>query len=83
MKKLGLLVLVTLLAGCAELQQTGSHFVSSMVGLPRVITLYAADGKIIQQWDGNYNVEVSGNTARFMENNKAITISGTFTIIEK
>ena len=40
MKKLGLLVLVTLLAGCAELQQTGSHFVSSMVGLPRVITLY-------------------------------------------
>jgi len=68
--------------GCASFEQETSHWASSMVGLNRVVTLYSANGTVIQQWSGQFNVETNGSSARFMDKGKSIYISGTFTIIE-
>lgn len=70
-------------AGCAQKEQQFSHMKSSFFGLDRQVTLYSADGKVLGQWTGHYNVQTSGGTARFIDKGKAITISGTFTIIEQ
>jgi len=77
-----LLVFVLFLSGCAELQQSGSHMKSSLVGINREITLYGNNGGKIQNWVGKLQVEVEGASARFMYNGKAITIAGTFIIKE-
>lgn len=77
------ILIVLACASCGSLQQAGSHFKSSMVKLPRVITLYACDGSVIQQWDGRYKVEVESSSARFIHEGKAIYISGIFSIVEK
>jgi uncharacterized lipoprotein YehR (DUF1307 family) len=71
------------IAGCMNTQQSMSSIVSSVAGLNRVITLYADNGSVIQKWEGRYQVFVDGGAARFMDNGKAIWISGTYTIIEK
>jgi hypothetical protein len=68
------------LEGC---QQTRSHMTSSVIGLDRVVTLYANDGSVIKQYKGRFQVEVVGSTARFIADGRAVTISGTFLIEEK
>lgn len=69
---------------CASMGQSGSNFVSGIAGLKRVVTLYSANGTVIQQWGpARYNVKTNGGIARFMDKGKAIYISGTFTIIEQ
>lgn len=81
-----LIVLATVLmviTGCSEWEQMASHFASSAVGLNRKVTLYSSDGKILREWEGRYQVETDGSNARFMDNGKAITISGTWLIEEK
>jgi hypothetical protein len=83
MKKLLSLLCAVLFLSCAELEQTGSSMVSGVIGLHRVITLYAADGSVIKQWEGRYNIKSQYGMARFMDNGKAITIAGTFIIEEK
>lgn len=77
------LIAVLSLIGCANMQQSNSSFVSGMVGLNRVITLYSEDGKIIQQWEGRYNVRHLEGFVRFMDKGKAVSISGTISIIQK
>ncbi len=72
-----------ILTGCADLEQNWSHTKSSWVGLERKITLYSNDGRVIREWNGRYNLEVNGSAARFINNGKAVHISGTFVIEEK
>lgn len=72
-----------LTAGCTERQrQDISHFKSDLVGLKRTVTLYSADGKPIREWKGRFKVEVSGGVARFLDDGKAVMISGTYVIEE-
>ena len=87
MKKLVLILLSTTLlmcSGCTQKQrQELSHWKSDLIGLKRTITLYGENGKPIKTWEGRYKVETSGCTARFLDDGKAIIISGTFVIEEK
>lgn len=79
-----LIVVLLSISGCEGCRQLGSHLKSATIGINREITLYSCDGKIIQKWETDrVNVEVQGSSARFIHNGKVITISGTFTIIEK
>lgn len=70
------------LCGCSGCEQMGSHIGSFTTGLNRVITLYNCNGEVIKEWRGRYNVETEAGVARFMNKGKAVTISGTFTVIE-
>lgn len=91
MKKLGLVAALLLalsgpllLTGCAGCQQTFSHIKSNVVGLQRVITLYANDGSVIKTWTIKGTVEDRGGSFRFLTGEgKAITLSGTVTIEEQ
>jgi len=87
-KKLTFLISAVMLAciiltSCASTQHEWSHFKSNWFGLNRKITLYSADGRVIREWQGQYNLEVDSNTVRFIENGKAVHISGTFVIEEQ
>jgi hypothetical protein len=76
-------LLVTLMwtKGC---QAEYSHYKSKFVGLNRVVTLYAGDGKVIASWSGDLYVEDKGGTVRFVKpDGKAVTLSGTFVVEEK
>ena len=70
------------LTGCGWISHKAKHLKSGVIGLKRVITLYANSGLIIREWEGKYQVEVDGASARFIDNGKAVTISGTFIIEE-
>ncbi len=79
-----LCALLFLSAGCTEKQrQDISHWKSDLIGLKRKITLYSDSGKPIKTWEGRYKVEVSGCTARFLDDGRTIIISGTFLIEEQ
>jgi hypothetical protein len=69
--------------GCAGCQQTLSHVKSQFTGLNRKITLYAVDGTVIREWEGEFQVETEGGAARFIDDGKAVYIAGTFTIVEQ
>ncbi|MDX1763483.1 MAG: hypothetical protein R3231_04115 [bacterium] len=92
MKKISLpmilsgVVLGMLLAasGCTKgCQQQVSHVKSNLIGLNRTITLYAVDGSVIKSWEGRFQVETGGSSARFIHEGKAVYISGTFVIEER
>lgn len=71
-------------SGCTKgCQQQVSHVKSSLIGLNRTITLYADNGTVIRTWEGRFQVETSGSSARFLHDGKTIYISGTFVIEEK
>ncbi len=74
-----------LCAGCTERQrQDISHWKSDLVGLKRTVTLYNDNGQPIKTWKGRFKVEVSGSTARFIDDDgKAVIISGTYLIEEQ
>ena len=78
------LIVILVFAGlqCQCGKHLTSHIASSVTGLHRRITLYAYDGSVIKEWEGQYNVQVEGSSARFLEDGRAITISGTFIIEE-
>ncbi len=81
---LGLLAAVLLAGGCSKgCQQRVSHLKSNLIGLDRTITLYAHDGSVIRVWEGRFQVEATGGSARFIHEGKAVYISGTFIIEEK
>jgi uncharacterized lipoprotein YehR (DUF1307 family) len=83
-KMLWLALLCFLLTGCAQCRNDWKHMQSSVTGLDRSITLYAADGSVIQQWQTNAKVEDQGGTCYFLdEDGKAVIISGTFIIEEE
>jgi len=79
----GLIALMVVLGSqCQSCRQMAAHVQSGISGLDRRITLYAVDGSVIREWEGKYNIEVKGSSARFLDGDDAITISGTFIIEE-
>lgn len=89
MKKLiGIALLATALtvfSGCRSCVKDLNHLKSGVIGLDRVITLYAVDGTIIQQWETRDYVETTqGGVVAFLdEDNKEVKILGTVSVIEK
>jgi hypothetical protein len=80
------IVLIVTLAFIIQMpscQHSISHVKSAVIGLNRTVTLYANDGSVIKTWNGRFQVECNGSTAKFIDEGKAITISGTFLIEEK
>lgn len=69
--------------GSQSFQQSVKHFQSSVGGLNRTITLYSENGAILKSWQGRYQVETTGSFARFIDNGKTITISGTIVVEEQ
>ena len=90
MKKLSLvltlasaLAVASLLSGCGEAANTLKHLHSSFTGLHRTITLYNANGAVIQSWHTQATLEDRGGTCYFLDaHGKAVTISGTFVVQE-
>lgn len=82
---LGLAVLCVglLCSGCGEFRNLTKHVHSSFTGLNRHITLYAADGKVIREWDTRAKTEDRGGTVWFVVDGKAVTVSGTFVVEER
>lgn len=77
------LCICLMITGCS-LSNWFKHGESSLVGLHRSITLYAANGQAIKQWDVRSKVEDNGGTCYFItRDNKAVIISGTFIIEEQ
>lgn len=80
-----ILVIVVVIGGwqCQSCRQFRSHVVSGVTGLDRRVTLYAVNGSVIREWEGRYNVEVKGASARFIiEDGSVVNISGTFVVEE-
>lgn len=83
MKRITLVVLTCMLVGsCAKWEQDISHMKSNMGGLDRIVTLYDCSGNPIQSWRIKGTVEDQGGSFRFLNDGKAITISGTVVIEE-
>ena len=83
MKKIILVLLFLVLISCERFDKKVKHFQSGISGLDRRITLYTCDGEIIQTWEGNFMIELIGNSASWIDdNNKEVKISGTFIIEE-
>ncbi len=84
-KALRLFLIGLLLLGCTQSQKRGcKHMVSDFSGLRRTITLYAGDGKVIQQWSTRAKVEIDGAIISFLDDHgKDVKLMGTVTVIEK
>ena len=84
MKKIIIIVLsILFLFSCERFDKKVKHFKSGISGLDRRVTLYTCDGEIIKTWEGNFMIELIGNSASWIDdNNKEVKISGTFIIEE-
>ena len=83
MKKIIIVLSILVLCSCERFDKKVKHFQSGISGLDRRITLYTCDGEIIQTWEGNFMIELIGNSASWIDdNNKEVKISGTFIIEE-
>jgi len=83
MKKIIIVLSILFLFSCERLDKKVKHFKSGISGLDRRVTLYTCDGEIIQTWEGNFMIELIGNSASWIDdNNKEVKISGTFIIEE-
>ena len=83
MKKILMVLSVLVLFSCERFDKKVKHFQSGISGLDRRITLYTCDGEIIQTLEGNFMIELIGNSASWIDdNNKEVKISGTFIIEE-
>ena len=83
MKNIIIVLSVLVLFSCERFDKKVKHFKSGISGLDRRITLYTCDGEIIQTWEGNFMIELIGNSASWIDdNNKEVKISGTFIIEE-
>lgn len=81
---LWLIAAMLLVVGCTERQrQDISHYKSDLVGLKRTVTLYSSNGQPIKVWKGRFNIETREGTARFLQDGKAVIISGTYVIEEE
>jgi hypothetical protein len=76
------LLMAVFLTGCARCSNQISHVKSSMFGLKRHIVLYSASGQAIKEWTCDCQIEDQGGSVRFLDNGRAVTISGTFIIEE-
>ena len=83
MKKIIIVLSMLVLFSCERFDKKVKHFKSGISGLDRKITLYTCNGEIIQTWEGNFMIELIGNSASWIDdNNKEVKISGTFIIEE-
>ena len=83
MKKMIIVLSILFLFSCERFDKKVKHFKSGLSGLDRKITLYTCDGEIIKTWEGNFMIELVGNSASWIDdNNKEMKISGTFIIEE-
>ena len=83
MKKIIIVLSILFLFSCERFDKKVKHFKSGLSGLDRKITLYTCDGEIIKTWEGNFMIELVGNSASWIDdNNKEMKISGTFIIEE-
>tara|TARA_Y100000994_G_scaffold237832_1_gene229798 strand:- start:93 stop:347 length:255 start_codon:yes stop_codon:yes gene_type:complete len=83
MKKIIIVLSILFLFSCERFDKKVKHFKSGISGLDRRITLYTCDGEIIKTWEGNFMIELIGNSASWIDdNNKEVKISGTFIIEE-
>tara|TARA_Y100000996_G_scaffold15755_1_gene11954 strand:+ start:563 stop:817 length:255 start_codon:yes stop_codon:yes gene_type:complete len=83
MKKTIIVLSILFLFSCERFDKKVKHFKSGISGLDRRITLYTCDGEIIKTWEGNFMIELIGNSASWIDdNNKEVKISGTFIIEE-
>lgn len=80
---LAIIFLVWWMVFPASFHNEVKHIVASSSGLQRTITLYNCDGKPIQTWKTKAKVEDKGGTCYFLYEGRAVTVSGTFTIIEE
>ena len=83
MKKIIIILSILFLFSCERFDKKVKHFKSGISGLDRRVTLYTCDGEIIKTWEGNFMIELIGNSASWIDdNNKEVKISGTFIIEE-
>ena len=83
MKKIIIVLSILFLFSCERFDKKVKHFKSGISGLDRRVTLYTCDGEIIKTWEGNFMIELIGNSASWIDdNNKEVKISGTFIIEE-
>ena len=83
MKKIIIVLSMLVLFSCERFDKKVKHFKSGISGLDRRVTLYTCDGEIIKTWEGNFMIELIGNSASWIDdNNKEVKISGTFIIEE-
>ena len=83
MKKIVIVLSILVLFSCERFDKKVKHFKSGITGLDRRVTLYTCDGEIIKTWEGNFMIELIGNSASWIDdNNKEVKISGTFIIEE-
>ena len=75
--------IVLSLIGCEKFTKASKHIKSGWTGLNRKVTLFNCDGIPIKSWEGQFMIELQGNSAAWIdENNKEVKISGTFIIEE-
>jgi hypothetical protein len=83
------LILLTMggFTGCPYWDASCKDCESEVTGLPRIITLYANDGTVIQKWESdNVYIDTTDGIASFIDyskGDKRILISGTYIIEEK
>ena len=83
MKKIIIVLSILVLFSCEKLTKKVKHIQSDLSGLNRKITLLNSDGDVIRSWEGNFMIELKGNSASWIDdNNKEVKISGTFIIEE-
>ena len=69
--------------GCAGCRNDWKHLQSDFVGLKRRVTMYAADGSVIKEWEIQAKVEDNGGTCYFIDDDgHAVTVAGDFIIQE-
>lgn len=83
MKKYLITTIAICLTACGEGGNLIKHMHSSLTGLDRKITLYAANGKPIKEWRTSAKIEDHGGSVFFIHNGKAVTVAGTFIVEEQ
>lgn len=73
----------TIFSGCEKVQKEIKHQKSDIIGLKRIVVLYANNGSVIKTWNGRFKVEMNGSVASFINGDgHEIKVSGTYIIEE-
>lgn len=75
---------VVLMTACTQQQRINTHtMVRAQSGIPRNITLYAADGRVIQTWKTNTGIALDNGGVVFLDaTGSRVIIGGTYVIEE-
>lgn len=75
--------MVLLFSNCQTCKMAVKDFESDTTGIERIVTLYDADGDILNVWEGKFTIDTTDGIASFNLDGKRIILSGTYTVIEK